>query len=181
MPKFAFWHTDTDAIMWSFDRAPDPGEEIVMGEKVYRVGQPLQQRRDPTTDAEFHCEVVRASAFEEQRDQLKRGVNVLPPAGAARLNRVSVALSRGEVELPWASRDLLLGEIKHLESARTTIDAFEAVGASRPVRLPLEGKGLLVEAINLWSQNVQVGGLPEGVWDLRCALIDDLHDTAGGP
>jgi hypothetical protein len=24
---------------------------------------------------------------------------------------------------------------------------------------------------------VTVDGLPDGIWDLRCALADDLHDT----
>jgi hypothetical protein len=99
----------------------------------------------------------------------------------SRLDQVTVSLSRGDVVLPWESRNRLLDEVKHLDSASKTIQAFEAVGASMPVRLPTEGKGLLIEAINVWSRNVTVDGLPEVVWELRCALIDDLHDTAGGP
>ena len=95
--------------------------------------------------------------------------------------RVMIATSRDDVLLPWESRQELLRQIRGLESARSTIDAFEAVGTSRPVTLETDEKGLLVEAINLWAGNVAVNGLPEGVWDLRCALVDDRHDTAGGP
>jgi hypothetical protein len=70
----------------------------------------------------------------------------------------------------------------HLDSARSTLASFEAIGASRPVVLPVEGKSLLVEAIKrLVARNFTADGLPDGVWALRCALGDDLHDTAGGP
>lgn len=95
---------------------------------------------------------------------------------AGRLGVVTVSYSRGKVQLPWASRDLLLQEINHLDSAHATIDAFQAVGASQPVELRRSDKELLIEAINVWSHNVTVDGLPDGVWDLRCSLVDDLHD-----
>jgi hypothetical protein len=95
--------------------------------------------------------------------------------------RVKIATSRGDILLPWETRQELLRQIRGLESARSTIDAFEAVGTSRRVTLETDEKGLLVDAINLWAGNVAVDGLPEGAWDLRCALIDELHDTAGGP
>jgi hypothetical protein len=100
-----------------------------------------------------------------------------------RLDRVTVRYSRGEVVLPWHSRDQLLAEIRHLESGQGVRGAFEAVGASRPVTLgSADDKGLVVKAIDVWMGNV--GGpdrLPVGIFELRNALIDDLHDTAGGP
>ncbi len=90
---------------------------------------------------------------------------------------VLIVTSRATIELSWKSREALLHEIRHLESARGIIHAFEAVGTSRPVPLTRQDEGLLLEVINEWSRGVTVEGLPAGIWDLRCALADDLHDT----
>jgi hypothetical protein len=95
---------------------------------------------------------------------------------ADRLNRVQIPLSGGTIELPWKSREQLLGRMRYLESARPTIEPFEAVGASVPVKLAPTDKELLIEVINVWSNDVTIDGLPPGVWDLRNALHDDLHD-----
>jgi hypothetical protein len=92
-----------------------------------------------------------------------------------RLDRVTVTTRYGDVELPWASRDALLQEIRHLESARSTIAKFEAVGATRPVVLEPDEKNLVVEAIHVMSRNA--GGmqnLPEGLEQLRHNLVDEL-------
>ena len=90
---------------------------------------------------------------------------------------VLIVTSRATIELSWKSREALLHEIRHLESARGIIHAFEAVGTSRPVPLTRQDEGLLFDVINEWSRGVTVDGLPAGIWDLRCALADDLHDT----
>jgi hypothetical protein len=94
-----------------------------------------------------------------------------------RLNRVAISTSRTVIELPWSSRDQLLHEIRHLEGADAIRTAFEAVGASRPVPLSRADEVLLFGAINEWAQSVTVDGLPEGVWELRCALADEFHDV----
>jgi hypothetical protein len=94
-----------------------------------------------------------------------------------RLNRVLVRYSRGTVELSWASRDALLAEIRHLDSAQGIRDAFEAVGAPRPVTLKRSDVVLLVQAIDVMMKDA--GGpdrLPPGIYELRNALIDDMHD-----
>jgi hypothetical protein len=91
--------------------------------------------------------------------------------------RVQIVTSRATVELSWKAREALLHEVRHLQSARGVIDAFEAVGTRRPVPLTRNDEGVLLEAIEQWSVGVTVGGLPDGIWDLRCALADDLHDT----
>jgi hypothetical protein len=93
--------------------------------------------------------------------------------------RVLVSTSRTTAELPWESRQALLSEFRHLDSARPIIDAFEAVGTSRSVTLPREQVAELYSFLNFWSGQVTIPNLPEGVWDLRCALADDLHDTRG--
>lgn len=97
-----------------------------------------------------------------------------------RLDQVTIPLSRETIELPWDSRTALLEQIKHLESCRPIRDAFDAVGATRPVELTPEQKGTLIEIINHWSTQVRGGydSLPEGLGNLRHALHDDLHDLA---
>lgn len=95
-----------------------------------------------------------------------------------RIDHVQIQLSRETINLPWESREALLGEIRHLDSARSTVKAFEAVGTSRPVTLTREDKVLLIEAISVWTRNVTVDDLPPGVWDLRNALYDDLDNPA---
>jgi hypothetical protein len=94
-------------------------------------------------------------------------------------DRVRIALGRGIVELPWTSRAALLDEIRNLESAKPIVDAFEAVGTSRPITLTPEQKGLLIELIESWGTQTRFGpkGLPEGLFELRNALHDDLHDA----
>lgn len=96
----------------------------------------------------------------------------------SRLDRVIVAYSRGRVELPWESRDEMLNEFRHLEGAAGVVAAFEAVGASVPVELARDDVAFLVEQLDRWSSRVPIAELPAGVWDLRCALHDDLYDDA---
>jgi hypothetical protein len=43
--------------------------------------------------------------------------------------------------------------------------------------LKRKDKLLLVEVITGWARDVLVGGLPEGIWELRNALFNDLHDA----
>jgi hypothetical protein len=94
-----------------------------------------------------------------------------------RLDGVLVRTSRRTVALPWPSRDALIEEIRHLDSMRPVVDAFEAVGAARPTELTPEQTGSLVSVIDFWMSQVTVDGLPAGVFELRNALIDDLYDT----
>ena len=87
--------------------------------------------------------------------------------------RVTVATSRDDVVLPWSSRQVLLGHLRRNEAARSTVDAFEAVGTSGPVRLDADTKKTLVDSITAWSED-GARGLPEGLLRLRNALADDL-------
>jgi hypothetical protein len=95
-----------------------------------------------------------------------------------RLDRVAISTSRGTIEIPWSSRDALLEQIKLEDAGQTIRFAFIAVGASRPVELKLEDAALLVQAIGRWMR--RAGGpseLPPGIYELRRALTDDLHDA----
>jgi len=62
-------------------------------------------------------------------------------------HRVRISLSRGQVVLPWDSRQALLGQMRHLDSAVPIIAAFEAVGVSRPVQLTIGDMNILIEVI----------------------------------
>jgi hypothetical protein len=97
-----------------------------------------------------------------------------------RLDWIEVALSRDTVTLPWASRDSLLEQFTR-GTGKEIRTAFEASGASRPVKLTLEQKAELVRVIETWHRIVGgYGGLPAGVFNLRNALLDDLADAARG-
>ena len=58
-------------------------------------------------------------------------------------------------------------------------DAFETVGTCRPVSMTRGDKVGLVAVIDLWASDTEggFGGLPEGIVELRDALLDDLEDT----
>jgi hypothetical protein len=94
-----------------------------------------------------------------------------------RLDRVRIATRYGEVEIRWECRDKLLGEIRRLEdeAADEVVRAFEAVAASRPVRLDLRGKAVVVEAIHALSREAGgAGQLSSDVRELLHALVDEI-------
>src|SRR6476646_700761 len=92
----------------------------------------------------------------------------------ARLDRITLDLWQGTVELPWSSREALLDEIGHLPGAENAVRSFNAVGASGPVRLGSPDKELVANAIDKWAGEIGEEELPPGMWELRCALVDDL-------
>jgi hypothetical protein len=87
-----------------------------------------------------------------------------------------VLSSRGSVRIPWASRQELLDRLSIVFGTEAIVDAFEAVGTSRPVRLTAEDKSLLLEVLEHWLRDVPAKGLPEGIFELRNTLSDDAHD-----
>jgi hypothetical protein len=95
------------------------------------------------------------------------------------INTVQVSSSRRIVELPWASREAMLAEFRHLESMRSVKEKLMAVGTTRPVELTTQEKADLVSVLDFWSNQIEGGfhGMPEGIYELRNALHDDLHDT----
>jgi hypothetical protein len=91
-----------------------------------------------------------------------------------RLGFVTISLWRGPVELPWSTCVELLDEIGRLDDAHHVVQVFDAAGASAPVRLGTNEKDLVAKAIDRWVTDVGADELPDGVWDLRCALVDEL-------
>lgn len=92
------------------------------------------------------------------------------------LDRITVALDRVDVVLSWRARTALLDQLEPGEGARA---AFEAVDATRPVTLTLPQKAELLLAIEEWAQRTPGGlvGLPDGIFDLREGLHNDVHDA----
>ena len=96
-----------------------------------------------------------------------------------RLDCVTITLRGDAIELPWDSREQLIEEMASLEGTEQVVRAFIAVGASAPVRLGRPEKELLIAMIDRWATDIDVDELPTGVWDLRCALVDDLAPAPG--
>lgn len=97
-------------------------------------------------------------------------------------DRITIALDRLDVVLSWKARTALLDELAQLDAGQGIRAAFEAVGATRPVTLTLPQKAQLLLAIDDWGKQTPGGftALPEGIFDLREGLHNDLHDARGG-
>ena len=81
MRRFEFRYAPTESIVWTFDRAPEIGEEIVLGERgVFRVIG-VDDSVDSSGDSEYAVARLRDATREEVREQLARGVDQLPPRG----------------------------------------------------------------------------------------------------
>ena len=93
-----------------------------------------------------------------------------------RLDHIDVATAFGQVRLTWEVRELFLAEMRHLDSLEPVRRDFENAGASRPVRIPQELKGAVVQVIEMWGRSTPGGlpALPQGILELRNQLADEL-------
>jgi hypothetical protein len=96
-------------------------------------------------------------------------------------DRIHVTTIRETVTLPSWSGRALVDQIRSIDSAQASVVAFEAAGAGAAVTLDVDTKWVLVEVIRVWGQDTGLDVLPEGLWQLRTALMDDLHDAARSP
>jgi hypothetical protein len=96
-----------------------------------------------------------------------------------RLGRAQVNVGEGIVVMPWKERDWLLREIRSFDSARRIIRAFEAVGASRPLKLDDTDELELYDMIfRLAARPAGYDTMPGSVRQLRAALDRKLHPPA---
>src|SRR5690349_4489779 len=96
--------------------------------------------------------------------------------------RVAMASRDAPIELSWVAWDELLDRLGAGADLAQTVAAFREADATAPVELELEDKTLLRLVIDHWSEELDDHReLPAGIWDLRCALIDDLHEAGAGP
>jgi hypothetical protein len=98
-----------------------------------------------------------------------------------RLDHVSITIDRrGEpnaVRLPWKSREYLLRKLRATPGAERTVNAFEDVGATRPVELDIEQKAVLYHLLNDRGFTTGFHELPKGFFELRNALSDEVADA----
>ena len=111
-------------------------------------------------------------------------IRAIPARASRRVNRVSVrphgvrhfkiALAATTVELPWTSRAPLLKRVERHPGGLQVRLAFEAVGATRPVKLEPAGKRLLLQVVEEGFGEATADGLPTGVSELRNELQAEL-------
>ncbi len=97
-----------------------------------------------------------------------------------RVDRVTITMGRNDVIITWACRAALLSKLRTVRRAAGVIQAFEAVGATRPVELSIEQKVTLHSFLEAWSGIETPEGftdMPPGLLELRNALSDDFHDA----
>jgi hypothetical protein len=86
---------------------------------------------------------------------------------------LQIALTQETLTIPWESRQALLSKLRRVEPLTGVVEAFEAVGVSRPVKLSFEHKMAMSEAIRVWAEELGFDALPEGIAALRVALVDE--------
>jgi hypothetical protein len=96
-----------------------------------------------------------------------------------RLDRVTVRLRSNDVTLTWAARDALLEKLDNIGIDGDIRQVFEAVGASRPVRLSTPQQTQLLRILESWAAEIPDGFLAQHkpLHALKNTLIDDLHDA----
>jgi hypothetical protein len=77
------------------------------------------------------------------------------------------------VTIPWDSRQALLDRLRQAGGAGQIIRAFDAAGTSAPVKLDRSAKRRLLTVCEDWLDEMNIDGLPEGIFDLRNALFDE--------
>jgi hypothetical protein len=95
-------------------------------------------------------------------------------------DHIRIRLGRKTIALPSASSVALLEELGRADSMRDVGAAFENSQPPQIVRLTSEQKLALIQLIEQWASGVdggRAGGLPPGIFELRNALHDDLHDA----
>jgi hypothetical protein len=83
----------------------------------------------------------------------------------SRLDHLYVDVAGTLVEISWAERDWLLRKIRVVAGFETIVWKFEAVGASRRVRLDFDDRARLRAPLEFW------GELPDGLAQLLDALV----------
>jgi hypothetical protein len=99
-----------------------------------------------------------------------------PPIEPRRIQHFRIALSRITLDLSWTSRKPLLERVNKRADGLQVRLAFEAVGATRPVRLDPAGKRVLLQVVEARLGDVTVDRLPPGVLELRNELQNELAD-----
>jgi hypothetical protein len=99
-----------------------------------------------------------------------------------RLDRVQIQLaSRPDPGvISWAAREELVRRLDARDGGASAAKAFRDVGASRPARFTIDEKEQLAIVLDEWMRYADRDLRPEGVFELRSALANDLHDAGRG-
>ena len=96
-----------------------------------------------------------------------------------RLDRITVALSSGDVTLSWDCKEALMARLQHVqETAKIRSSFFEAVGAPRPVELSHGQRTALLLVLETWSLDGDgYEPMPQGLSEFRNALCRDMRSA----
>jgi hypothetical protein len=92
------------------------------------------------------------------------------------LKDLFLVYSRGEVEIEWDSRNLLLERLEQHPPAADIVTAFRTAGPSH-LRLTDEQMAVLGDVVSQWLDEVGSTNLPPGVSELHAALEEHAHDV----
>jgi hypothetical protein len=98
------------------------------------------------------------------------------PVTVEQLNRVTLTTLRGDVEIPWQARDLLLARLQLAATAGPIVQKIRAVGAMRPVELTEDEKALVVAELDFWR--LSHDQIPVPLYELRNELYTDYASAA---
>ena len=91
-----------------------------------------------------------------------------------RLDKVTIALSRGDIVIDWDTRQALMARLLHVGTRARIRDTFQAVGATRPVELRPGQRAALLQVLDDWlADNTGYAPMPEELFTLRDALADE--------
>jgi hypothetical protein len=93
------------------------------------------------------------------------------------LRNFVLAYSRGEVEIQWDSRKLLIERLRAYPPAADILTAFEGQGTSHALRLTDAQMVVLRDVVARWLDEVGVSRLPPGIFRLRGALEEHVRDV----
>ena len=158
-----------DNLLERLQANPSPED---LADKVKRMvaGRPVDLTGDE--EAIIH-KVVRDWEHEVGAARLPSSIRELRDA----LRTFVLAYSRGEVEIHWDSRSLLLDRLRSHPRAADIVTAFETPGASHPLRLTDEQMAVLRDVVTEWMDEVGVSRLPPGIVRLRGALEEHVRDV----
>jgi hypothetical protein len=89
-------------------------------------------------------------------------------------NGVAIALPLGAVVISCQARELLIDHVRPMARAARIVEELENAGASRPVELEQNERGMLHGILDEWARSA--GGsqhLPEGIRSLRRSLASE--------
>jgi len=91
-----------------------------------------------------------------------------------RLDKVTIALERGNIFIDWDTRQALMARLLHVGTRARIRDSFQAVGATSPVELRPGQRAALLQVLDDWfADDDGSAPMPEELFTLRDALAEE--------